>query len=213
MQLPEKTHAKCTALLWLVHHLPHYNQINFLYTYKLTVHALNKLKTWYCRTHALCTTIQQSVLKKLTTWGRFKNFTFCWPYISIYACNETNLMHCLSSVYSVTIPLQVSSWLVANHLEPVRPTDSQLKHTARSTNCFIYTLLPPDDRLLASLKPVDWYRGYGVTTLCAPRTWASRPFVRRHLVPSVISRGALCQATPETFVSKERKRAKNVRII
>jgi hypothetical protein len=31
-------------------------------------------------------------------------FMFCWPCISIYACNETNLMLCLSSVYSVTIP-------------------------------------------------------------------------------------------------------------
>jgi hypothetical protein len=42
----------------------------------------------------------------------------CWPYsISIYACNQTNLMHCLSSVYSVTIPLHVSGLLVANHQE------------------------------------------------------------------------------------------------
>jgi hypothetical protein len=30
----------------------------------------------------------------------------------------------------------------------------------------------------------------------------------RHLVPSVISRGALCKTTPETSVSKERKGAK-----
>jgi hypothetical protein len=51
---------------------------------------------------------------------------------------------------------------------------------------------------------VDWYRGYGATTPCAPRPWASRPFVRRHLVSSVISRGAPCQATPETSVSEER---------
>jgi hypothetical protein len=28
------------------------------------------------------------------------NFMFCWPYILIYACNETNLMHYLSSVHS-----------------------------------------------------------------------------------------------------------------
>jgi hypothetical protein len=59
----------------------------------------------------------------------------------------------------------------------------------------------------------DWFHGYRATTLCAPRPWASRPFVHRHLVPSIISRGALCQATPETSVSKERKRARNVRII
>jgi hypothetical protein len=57
---------------------------------------------------------------------------------------------------------------------------------------------------------LDWYRSYGATTPCAPRPWASRPFVRRHLVPSAISRGALCQATPETSVSEERKRARNV---
>jgi hypothetical protein len=31
----------------------------------------------------------------------------------IYECNETNLMHYLSSVYSVTIPLHVSGLLVA----------------------------------------------------------------------------------------------------
>jgi hypothetical protein len=30
-------------------------------------------------------------------------FMFCWPCISIYVCNETNLKHYLSSVYSVTI--------------------------------------------------------------------------------------------------------------
>jgi hypothetical protein len=34
-----------------------------------------------------------------------------------YACNETNLMHYLSSVYSVTIPLYVSGLLVAHHQE------------------------------------------------------------------------------------------------
>jgi hypothetical protein len=33
------------------------------------------------------------------------------------ACNETNLMHYLSSFYSVTIPLHVSSLLVAHHQE------------------------------------------------------------------------------------------------
>jgi hypothetical protein len=45
------------------------------------------------------------------------NFMWCWPCISIYACNETNLMHYLSSVYSVTIPLHVSGLLVAHHQE------------------------------------------------------------------------------------------------
>jgi hypothetical protein len=60
---------------------------------------------------------------------------------------------------------------------------------------------------------VDWHRGYKATTPCALRPWASRPFVRCHLVPSIISRGALCQATPETSVSEERKWARNVRTI
>jgi hypothetical protein len=41
----------------------------------------------------------------------------CWPCTSIYACNETNLMHYLSSVYSITIPLHVSGLLVAHHQE------------------------------------------------------------------------------------------------
>jgi hypothetical protein len=37
--------------------------------------------------------------------------------ISMDACNETNLMHYLSSVYLVTIPLHVSGLLVAYHQE------------------------------------------------------------------------------------------------
>jgi hypothetical protein len=45
------------------------------------------------------------------------NFMFCCPCISIYACNETNLMHCLSSVYSVTIPQRVLGLLDAHHQE------------------------------------------------------------------------------------------------
>jgi hypothetical protein len=63
------------------------------------------------------------------------------------------------------------------------------------------------------VRLADWYRGYGATTPCAPRPLASRPFARRHLVPSVIPRGALSQATIETSVSEERKRARNFRII
>jgi hypothetical protein len=75
------------------------------------------------------------------------SFMFCWPCISIYACNETNLMHYLSSVYSVTIPLHVSGLLVAHHQEVKMyicnkwyvlyvlvdsqlPADSQLKRTS-----------------------------------------------------------------------------------
>jgi hypothetical protein len=35
------------------------------------------------------------------------------------ACNETNLMHYLSSFYSVTTPLHVSGLLVTHHLEMI----------------------------------------------------------------------------------------------
>jgi hypothetical protein len=42
---------------------------------------------------------------------------FCWPCISKYACNETNLMHCISSLYWDTTPLHISGLLVAHHQE------------------------------------------------------------------------------------------------
>jgi hypothetical protein len=42
---------------------------------------------------------------------------FCWPCISIYMWNETNLMHYLPSVYSVTVPLHVSGLIVAHRPE------------------------------------------------------------------------------------------------
>jgi hypothetical protein len=48
--------------------------------------------------------------------GMFKNVTltvFCNLSILFIACSETNFMHCLSSVYSFTIPLHVSGLLVA----------------------------------------------------------------------------------------------------
>jgi hypothetical protein len=34
-----------------------------------------------------------------------------------FACNKTNLMHYLSSVYSVTMPVHVLGMLFANHQE------------------------------------------------------------------------------------------------
>jgi hypothetical protein len=77
-------------------------------------------------------------------------------------------MHYFSSVYSVTIPLHVSDLLVVLDGRPadsqlrrtvgghsIQVDDSQLIRTTR-TNChiYIYTLLPPDDGLLAGLKHV-----------------------------------------------------------
>jgi hypothetical protein len=44
-------------------------------------------------------------------------FMFCWPCISKCACNETNLMHYLSSVDWVTTTLHVSGLLVAHYQE------------------------------------------------------------------------------------------------
>jgi hypothetical protein len=62
-----------------------------------------------CACVIVCVCVLLYVLDKCTL--------FCWPYISIYACNGTNLMHCLSSVYSVTIPLHALDLLVANYQE------------------------------------------------------------------------------------------------
>jgi hypothetical protein len=56
---------------------------------------------------------------RLTDWLTFRYFMFCWPCVSKYVCNETNLMHYLSSVYCVTIPVHVSGLLVAHHQEVV----------------------------------------------------------------------------------------------
>jgi hypothetical protein len=57
------------------------------------------------------------------------HFMFCWSCISIYAGNETNLMHYLSSVYSVTIPLKVSGLLVAHHQEVTMPIRDNWFHS------------------------------------------------------------------------------------
>jgi hypothetical protein len=63
-------------------------------------------------------------------WCRYNNNTkrlasmevqgkvdICTVHKTIIACNETNLMHYLSSIYTVTIPLHVSGLLVAHHQE------------------------------------------------------------------------------------------------
>jgi hypothetical protein len=65
---------------------------------------------------------------------------------TVRACNKTNLMHYLSSVYSITIPLHVSGLPISHHQEVTiyLAADSQLKCTTRTIYC-IYTLLHPDD--------------------------------------------------------------------
>jgi hypothetical protein len=91
---------------------------------------------------------------------------FCWPCIAIYACNGTNLMHYLPSIYTVTIPLHVSGLLVAHHQEVtiyicdtwyvlyVLGDCRRTPPTAESWR----KLLPPDDGLLAITKHVEvWW--------------------------------------------------------
>jgi hypothetical protein len=86
--------------------------------------------------------------------NRNKQFcVFCWRCISIYALTETNLMHYLSSVYSVTytcfglasclssvcndvcmqqmVRFVRFSWLSI----PTRPADSQLRSTTHTNFC------------------------------------------------------------------------------
>jgi hypothetical protein len=73
-------------------------------------------------------------------------FTVCWPCISTYACNETNLMHYLSSVHSVTIPLKINSASSRFHythisrctVNMLRYSDNKLKINSASS-WFHYT--------------------------------------------------------------------------
>jgi hypothetical protein len=132
-------------------------------------HLINRQSIWFVL--RLCLQCFEEVRESNCNYYFF--FMFCWPCISIYACNETNLMHYLSSVYSVTITLHVLGLLVAHHQEVTVyvcdnwymlytlvgcqrawPADSQLIHTTH-TSCHIYTLLLPDDGLLASPKHIE----------------------------------------------------------
>jgi hypothetical protein len=80
-------------------------------------------------------------------------------------------MQYLSTVYCVTTPLHVSGLLVADHQEVSRyicdnwyvlyvfvnfggPAEWRLRRATR-TNYHVYTLLPPDEGLLASPKHVE----------------------------------------------------------
>jgi hypothetical protein len=78
--------------------------------------AWNGIKNRFTKRPIVAEYVLRTILVILT--GKRPNFMFCWTYsISIYACNETNLMHYLSSVYSVTIPLHVLGLLVGHHQE------------------------------------------------------------------------------------------------
>jgi hypothetical protein len=80
--------------------------------------------------------------------------------LNIYACNEPIVLHCLSSVYSVTIHLPVTGLLVAHHQEVttyirdnwcvfyVLVDCRQACREYTRINCHTYTLLPPDNGLL-----------------------------------------------------------------
>jgi hypothetical protein len=56
-------------------------------------------------------------ITKQRLWASVKQGWILCFVDSAYACNETNLMHYLSSVYSVTVTLHVSGLLVAHHEE------------------------------------------------------------------------------------------------
>jgi hypothetical protein len=100
-------------------------------------------------------------VQKFTTIMQFQ-FMFWWPWIPILACNKANLMHYLSTVYSVTIPLHVSGLLVAYHqevtmcicnnwyvlyiLNDCQPTDVQHTHPQYSFNCSSIEHLSEDTR-------------------------------------------------------------------
>jgi hypothetical protein len=67
--------------------------------------------------HSLCTSKWKGNAFT-NTMKNLKIFMYCWPCsISLYAWNETNLMHCLPSVRSVTMPLYISVLPVAHHQE------------------------------------------------------------------------------------------------
>jgi hypothetical protein len=79
------------------------------------------------------------------------NFMFCWRYFWIYACNETNLMHYLSSVYSVTIPQHVSGLLVAHHQEVTMYTS-----TNTCDNLYVLYVLVDSAGPLTASPPIQY---------------------------------------------------------
>jgi hypothetical protein len=120
-------------------------------------------KESYCWLHSHChlpvyVTSQLRIHQSLPVVCKwYYPFMFCWPCISKYVCNEANLIHCLFSVYWVTTPLHVGGpgWNGTPWSSiPSRSADSRLRRTT-CTNYYIYSLLPPGDRLLASLKHVE----------------------------------------------------------
>jgi hypothetical protein len=75
-----------------------------------------------------------------------------------HACNETNLMHYLSSVYSVTTPLHVSGLLVAYHQEVTMCICDNRYVLYFLVDCWWAWMeynVPPDDVLLAIPKHVE----------------------------------------------------------
>jgi hypothetical protein len=57
----------------------------------------------------------RNLLLRMGRVKRRKHFMLCWPCISKYACDETNLMNYLSTPYWVTTPLYVSGLRIAHH--------------------------------------------------------------------------------------------------
>jgi hypothetical protein len=70
--------------------------------------------TQHCTCQTTATT-QLDLKAKYITCHPYTHTTFLYNISSI-KCSETNLMHHLSSVYSVTIPLHVSGWMTHRQL-------------------------------------------------------------------------------------------------
>jgi hypothetical protein len=91
-------------------------------TQQYSSYGLSESRIMNQRNFAFCSCFAQlslTILMPCTLFLKWTHFavvyTLFWLMIICDACNKTNLMHYLSSVYSITIPLHVSGLLVAHH--------------------------------------------------------------------------------------------------
>jgi hypothetical protein len=112
--------------------------------HRTTTHIILNVGYFYCN-------FMQGSIRAICVKNKLLlNFMFCCPFISIYACNETNPMHYLSSVDWVTTPLNVSGLLARR-----QQWNFHSIQAGRQSYCHTYTLLPPDDGLRATPKHVQ----------------------------------------------------------
>jgi hypothetical protein len=97
--------------------------------------------TQHCTCQTTATT-QLDLKAKYINWHPHTHTTFLCN-ISSFTCNETNFLHHLPSIYSVTVP-ERAGWAA----------DSLLRRTTH-INCRLYTLLPPGDGPLSNPKHLE----------------------------------------------------------